>query len=93
MVMFVIEDERHAEPQGAYPSFQDAIDELKRRAALPWDEAPNLAPCAGWATCGRSYEVVEYDTAQVPWEELRRIAVLDVSADGVKWQTEFPDHA
>lgn len=92
-IRFVIEDERHAEPQGEYPSFQDALNELQRRAAIPWDEVPNRAPCTSWPTCGRSYEVIEYDQSQVPWKVLRRVAVLDVSADGVKWQNEFPRQA
>ena len=88
--MFVIEDERHAELLGEYPTFQHAVEELRRRAAIPWDEDPNRAPCTRWQTCGRLYEVIEYDNSQVPWKVLRRVAVLDVSANGVKWQNEFP---
>src|SRR5262249_28629356 len=72
-IVFVIEDERHAEPQGEFASLDAAVAELHRRAALPWDEEPNVAPCTGWRTCGRTYEVIEYDNSARPWKELRRI--------------------
>jgi hypothetical protein len=43
--MFVVEDEQHAEPQaGEFKSIADAVSELKRRAMLPWDQPPNVAP-------------------------------------------------
>jgi hypothetical protein len=89
--MFVIEDERHAEPQGEYSSFEQAIAELKRRANIPWDQDPNRAPCTSWLTCGRTYEVIEYDDSHSPWKELRRVAMLEVSASGVKWSGGFED--
>jgi hypothetical protein len=87
----MIEDERHAEPQGRFASFQQAIDELKRRAAIPWDEDPNRAPCMNWQTCGRSYALIEYDDSVLPWKELRRVAVLEVSEAGVKWSSGIDD--
>jgi hypothetical protein len=83
--VFVIEDDLHAEPQGQFPSFEHAIEELKRRATIPWDEHPNRAPCTSWSTCGRAYEVIEYDNSETPWKELRRIAVLAVSGKEVRW--------
>lgn len=84
--MFVIEDEAHAEPQGEFATFQDALTELRRRAAIPWDRPPNVAPCQAWKTCGRRYEVIEYDARSTPWRELRRSLVLEVSAEGAKWE-------
>jgi hypothetical protein len=81
---FVIEDERHAEPQGEFKSFGEAVAELRRRATIPWNEAPNQAPCTSWETCGRSYEIIEYDCASRPWKELNRVSALEVSAEGVK---------
>ena len=51
--VFVIEDESHAEWAGEFATFEEALAELKRRASLPWDEAPNQAPCTSWRTCGR----------------------------------------
>ena len=90
--MFAIEDEQHAEPQeGRFLSLADALAELKRRAALPWDQLPNVAPCTSWRTCGRTYEIVEYDTSARPWKELRRIPCLRISSDGVQW-LNLPDH-
>jgi hypothetical protein len=87
--MFVIEDEAHAEPQdGRFQTRQGALAELRRRAAIPWDEEPNLAPCTDWANCGRRYEIVQYDDTVTPWKELSRDRVLDISAAGVRWLME-----
>jgi hypothetical protein len=71
--MWMIEDEAHAEPQGEFDSLDNALGELRRRADMPWDVAPNVAPCASWRTCGRRYGVVEFDTAESPWREIQRI--------------------
>jgi hypothetical protein len=87
--MFRIEDERHAEPQGEFATLQEAVAELKRRAALPWNKVPNVAPCANWQNCGRHYEIIEYDVSTKPWRELQRISALEVSAKGVSWQHTF----
>ena len=84
--MYVIEDERHAEPQdGEFSTLGEAIAELHRRASIPWKEPPNVAPCTSWETCGRNYEIVEYDASVTPWKEVQRIAALEVSASGAKW--------
>ena len=83
--MFTIEDEAHAEPQGEFETVEDALAELRRRAAVSWDVAPNVAPCTSWRTCGRRYEIVEYDASQTPWREVRRVLVLEVSVAGAKW--------
>ena len=88
---FIIEDELHAEPQvGEYPTLSAAIGELQRRAAIPWDRAPNVAPCSSWKTCGRRYHVIEYDSSLRPWKELRRIDALEINASGVRWIVPRP---
>ncbi len=87
--MFVIEDEIHAEPQGKYASFDEAIAELRRRSQIPWDHPPNAAPCRGWTSCGREYVIIEYDDSRLDWEELRRVDVLRVSSSGVRWSQDF----
>lgn len=84
--MFVVEDERHAEQIDEFHSREDAIAELRRLAGMPWDQEPNVAPCTGWVTCGRSYEIVEYDTSRKPWRELSRTLTLEISALGVRWR-------
>jgi hypothetical protein len=91
MAIFVIEDEIHAEWQGQYASFEVAITELQRRGTIPWDQAPNVAPCMSWNTCGREYVVIEFDDSHSPWKELRRVSVLSVSASGVEWSNSFKD--
>ena len=88
--MIYIEDEIHAEHQGEFASFDEAIAELRRRAKLPWDRPPNVAPCTSWKTCGRNYAVVELDTSEQP-PQIRREYVLEVSAAGVKWADGFDE--
>lgn len=89
--MFIIEDEIHAEHHGQFSSFHEALSELRRRAKIPWDESPNVAPCMSWRTCEREYVILEFDDSHRPWRELRRVAVLNVSASGVKWAIGFED--
>ena len=82
--MFLIQDELHAEQQsGEFATLGAAIAELKRRAGIPWNEPPNVAPCTSWQTCGRNYEVIEYEPSSR--HELRRIPALQVSSKGVEW--------
>ena len=92
-MIVVIEDELHADPQGGFCSIPDAIAELRRRARIPWNEKPNLAPCSNWAKCGRTYSVVEYDDTSALWQEIRRTTVLKVCASGVRWSPGFADGA
>ena len=83
--MFIIWDEKHAERHGRFQTRQQAIVELQRRAAVPWNEKPNRAPCTNWLNCGRRYELVEYDDTTSPWKELSRNLILVISAVGVRW--------
>ena len=87
--MFVIEDQLHDERHGQFSTLQAAIDELKRRAAVPWDQDPNVAPCRNWRSCGRAYEIVEYAESGHPQKELARFKVLEVSASGVLWAAGY----
>ena len=87
--MFVIEDEWHAEWIGEFSSREEADEELRRVAALPWDEAPNRCPCMSWRTCGRRYHIVEYDTCADQWRRLSDEAVLEVSATKTAWLSGF----
>lgn len=89
MRKFIIDDASHAELLGEFASLAEAVDELRCRAQLPWDHPPNLAPCMSWKTCGRCYEIVEYEVSEQPWRELRRIAAFEVTAQGVVWSGSF----
>jgi hypothetical protein len=85
--MFKIEDEIHAELQeGDFASFDKALEELKRRAIIPWDEKPNRCPCKSWRTCERKYQIIEYDSATIPWREIQRKDVLSISEKGTEWK-------
>ena len=67
-LLFRIEDELHAESMdGDFDFFQAALAEVRRLAATSWGEAPNIAPCQSWQTCGRHYEIVEYDISTQPY--------------------------
>jgi len=91
--MFIIEDEAHAELQeGRFQTRPQAIAELRRRAAIPWNEAPNRAPCANSRNCGRRYELVEVDDTVSPWKELSRTLILKISARDVQWVTSEWTH-
>lgn len=86
--IWVIQDEWHCEMQiGRYYSLAEALTELARRAALPWNKEPNRCPCSEWQACGRGYEILKVDASVTPWKLLRRVAVLEVSAKGVRWLT------
>jgi len=86
---FVIEDQWHCEILGSFDSFQAAVDELKRLASIDWDQQPNVAPCISWKTCGRSYEIREYDISVTPWTLLSQVEALEVDANGVRWRGDF----
>jgi hypothetical protein len=87
--VFRIEDAFHAEPvREEFDSLEEAVGELRRREALPFEEPPVKPPCKNWQTCQRIYEVIEYDASSEPWEELRRIPYLEISAEGSEWLVE-----
>jgi hypothetical protein len=82
--VFRIEDELHAESVGEeFESFESALTEVRRLAGIPWGQEPNVARCQGWRTCGRHYEIVEYDAS---WVERGRTSVVEIMHDGVKWE-------
>lgn len=82
----MIDDELHAELQkGKFETFEEAVVELKRLAEIPWNEAPNRAPCTIWKQCGRKYTIREYKNFDQPIKLLQEIPALEISASGVKW--------
>lgn len=83
--MFQIEDEMHAEPQeGEFNTFDEALEELKKIARIPYDRYPNKCPCQNWKTCCRIYEIVEYDNSTIHWKKVSSKEVLKISGEGVK---------
>ena len=87
---FVVEDQTHAERVGEFRTIAEARAELDRLSRIAWDESPNVAPCQSWRTCGRDYEIIEYETSALPWTETTRFAGLKVSAAGAVWGSEAP---
>ncbi|MDC6178554.1 hypothetical protein [Ralstonia solanacearum] len=85
MAVFVIEDASHAEWQGEFRQLDDALAELRRRAASAWGSAPNRPPCSHWETCRREYAVIEFDDRVHPWRERNRTLMLTVDAAGAVW--------
>lgn len=58
--------------------------ELLRLGELPWDSAPNRAPCVGWDACGRDYWLIEYE-GDAPWHCRRRLFVMRMGSGGAQW--------
>lgn len=85
--MFTVEDDFHGEPGAEFATKEEAVAELQRLAALPWNEPPNLAPCTSWQTCGRSYTIAEYDHCCTPWRLLSAVPMLEISSKGATWLT------
>ncbi len=85
MNKFSIEDEVHAEWQGDFGSFQDALDELKKRSMIPWDQEPNKCPCIGWKDCERIYTITEFVIGDETYTPQGEAEVLSVSSKGVVW--------
>lgn len=83
--MFVIEDEIHAEPQGEFQSYEQALDELKKRSQIPFNVKPNQCPCTNWENCERQYHIIEYDTRKTPWEKLNDKLILKMSKNKTEW--------
>jgi hypothetical protein len=85
----LIQDDRHSELQKTeYASFQEAVEELRRRAAIPWNEPRNRCPCT--ANCGREYAVREFEKVEPPpWKSLRKTVVVKVTRAGVVWNPNF----
>jgi len=87
---FEIYDELHGETQSDHGSFEEALAELERLARIPWNEEPHRAPCMSWKTCGRSYELIEYDPSTSPATTVRHVLAVEISATGVEWDPRFP---
>ena len=43
-----------------------------------------------WETCGRNYEIVEYEDSATPWAVVRRIPGLVIDSTGLVWGAEAP---
>ena len=81
-MIFVVEDEFHAEWIGKFGTRDAALAELRRLFDLPWDHPDNRAPCTSWRSCGRRYALIEYDDTTDPWREISASPAFDVSAAG-----------
>ncbi|HEX8463896.1 MAG TPA: hypothetical protein VF627_04695 [Abditibacterium sp.] len=90
--MFVINDESHAEWMGEHDTFESALAQIQDWTALVWSQAPNVAPCQSWRTCGRSYEIQQWDNTVKPWTLIESTPIVEIDARGVRWEPEFaPD--
>jgi hypothetical protein len=89
--MITIDDAIHCERLFECERFDEAVAELRYLASVPWDHAPNRAPCKGWRKCGREYELRDVDDTETPWKTLRRVTVLKLSRHGVRWSGDFEE--
>ena len=72
-----------------FGSFENALAELRRRADIPWNENPNLAPCKSWQVCGRKYVIAEYDNSITPVEIGSTGECAQYFGKGVEWEIDF----
>ncbi len=84
--MFEIEDSLHSQNMGKFSSYEEALDELKKIAKIPFRKKPNKPPCTNWKNCERSYVIIEYDDSQIPWKEIDTKEVLSISNKKVEWK-------
>ena len=78
--MWTVEDELHADHIGRYATCYEALAEVRRRLAQPWDGEENRAPCESWQTCGRHYILFPPSAASGEW-----ISVARIDAGSVRW--------
>ena len=90
MYTFSIEENLHSDSWDGFSSYEDALEELKRRSKIPWDKEPNVCPCTSWRTCERNYAIVQYRVQNDEWEEIACEWLLDISSKGVKWLKNCP---
>ncbi|GGC06232.1 hypothetical protein GCM10011352_35590 [Marinobacterium zhoushanense] len=93
MNKFSIEDEVHAEWQGDFSTFEDALNELKRRSKIPWNQEPNKCPFISWESCERIYTISEVEIGDETYSPIREAEVLNVSSKGVIWLKGFENYA
>ncbi|NVK04574.1 MAG: hypothetical protein HWD92_07110 [Flavobacteriia bacterium] len=88
--MFRIEDDIHAELQeGHFETFEQALQALKVRAEIPYDQAPNACPCTSWMNCERQYRIIDYGNNNSTLKNLKDPIILTISANGVTWNEEI----
>jgi hypothetical protein len=89
--IFIVEDDMHAEQQGIFETYIDALNEVKTFAKIPWGEEPNNPPCSAGKKCHRLYQIIEYNISTSPWTEVNRQEVLDISAEKKEWLIDIND--
>jgi len=82
-VTFELRDHLHDETHGHFGSRNEAIAEAARLAALPWNQTPNLAPCARWDSCGRKLLEVGMVSVNAPSQTQPELPFGGVKASGV----------
>lgn len=83
MKIYIIEDQIHCESIWEFKNLSDTINELQRLSNLAWNVDRNIAPCMSYETCGREYELIEYEVNWSEWIELHREAIFDIDSSGV----------
>jgi hypothetical protein len=86
---FAINDSIHLDQEGTYRSIDAALARLRQLARQPWDAAPNRAPCSSWESCGRDWEILEYEVETIPWQLRETIPAVSISRDAVTWHSPF----
>lgn len=82
---FIIEDAFHCELDEEYKTFEDALNEIKKRTTIPWNQKPNRPPCKSWEQCQRIYHIVEYQCDNKPWKKIQEWPIVGIERDKITW--------
>lgn len=86
MIKYLIEDNVHAIIEWEYNTYNEALNELKRRSNLSWDNEINVAPCISWKTCSKLYVIKKYDTKNTPYKLISEEEILEISSKWIEWK-------
>ena len=90
-LVYVLEDDLHAEVLGEFPTRAAAIDAARQRVALAWDSPENQAPCMSWRGCGRYVDLIVLDRSeQLPLGVVTREQLFEIDANGARWLAKDP---
>ena len=81
MVKYVISEKFHCWMHWEYWSFDEALNELKRKAKLPLGDNENQCPCTSWKTCSMLYEIRWYEKSDMVLSE----DIVEISSTWIEW--------
>jgi len=87
-LVYIIEDQIHAEIIGEFESLESAQQEIQRIVKVPFGIGSNRCPCTNWNNCKRSYELIKYNKTRNPWNEISRKEIFSISRNGIEYKNK-----